>query len=170
MKSPLYGPVISVLVSLVFGLASLQASADAELRLYSGNFEWDLKDRIVIHGQDGASFDFQFKKVCTAYTGCRAVQLNSDQDAQLAKVAAGDLSELNAAITKISDGGNAVAATPARPSLCRQFTRFLYEVKNSSGKTIKTEEVRACAGSRLPDANALTIERVLNIAAEFAGL
>jgi hypothetical protein len=161
----LFGPLI-----LLSAFDSHYVCADAELRLYEGANEWDLKDRVMIRSQDGAAFDFQYRKVCTAYNGCKAVQANSDADAKLASLGAKDLEELNGAIGKISDAGGWINVVPAKPSLCEQFGRFIYEVKDSAGKTRKTEEVKACSGSRLSDANAASVERLVNIAVGSAGL
>ena len=150
-------------------MGTRQAFADAELRLYDGDHEWDLKDRIVILSRDGSALDFQYKKNCSAYSACKSVRANSDQDAQLARIDAGQLSMLNAAIAALA-GENPVSANPAKSSLCKQFRRFVYEVRKESGAVIQSEQFKGCTGTRLSDPNALVIEKILNIAAESAGL
>ena len=147
-----------------------RAFADAELRLYEGAYEWDLKDRIAIRSNDGGAVDEQFRKVCSAFGGCKAVRSNSDEAAQLPVIAAPELAAMNTAIAGLSATGEPASTTPSKTSLCVQFKRFVYEVKNAAGKIVKTEEIAGCTGTRLPESGALIIERVLNLAATSAGL
>ncbi len=94
---------------LVIGLWAQLAFSDADLRLYEGTHEWDLKDTVHIQSSDGSVFDYEFKKVCSPYTGCKAVRKNSDSEAKLANIGAQDLTELNAAISGIAEGGTPVS-------------------------------------------------------------
>lgn len=168
-SSQTWGVGILLASSALLGTTS-RAFADAELRLYEGAFEWDLKDRIAIRSSDGGSVDEQFKKVCSAFGGCKAVRTNLDEAAQLPVLPVPERIALNAAIAGLSSTGEPAVATPSKASLCVQFKRFVYEVKNASGKIRKTEEIAGCAGTRLPESGAVTVERVLNLAATSAGL
>jgi len=164
MKTPI------LLATLFLCASATHALADAELRLYEGDHEWDLKDRLMVISQDGRTFDYQYMKKCDAYNGCKAIQTNTSEDAKLASLSAQDLNGLNAAIGNLASQETPVAATPAKQALCKQFRRLVYEVKNSAGKVSQTETIRSCTGTRLPDPNASTIERILNRVSDFAGL
>lgn len=171
MSSPFvkYAAFLVLLIN-PFVFVAGNAFADAELRLYEGENEWDLKDRLVIRTIDGATFDYQYRKVCGAYSGCRSVQINSEQDAKLVNISSQDLSLLNDAIAKASNANAFISTKPAMPSLCNQFQHFAYEVKGKNGITTIVEEIKSCSGTRLNDPSTQTIERILNLVVEFAGL
>lgn len=148
----------------VISAFSGQARGDAQLRLYNGRFEFDLKRTVTISTDSGHVAVQNYKKVCTGHTGCKAVA--TGEVSEVERVRDKDLADLNLAIAQFDQTEKWAEGTPKKESICRFYNRFVYQFDPAE----KVAEFQDCAGSRSDTAEGATIERVLNIAASNAGL
>ncbi len=150
----------------------------AQIRLFSGPAEWDLKDDVRVDLESGAVTGASYRKVCTAFGQCRSERTEAFQAAALSSADLAKLQGAIAAVRNLRPEPGWEAATPTRGELCQFASRFVYQVPQPTQKErvgtrrddIRVAEFQACSGRRLAVTSALEIERVLNIAAGNLGL
>jgi hypothetical protein len=163
MKNP---TITSTLLILLAGLP--QGWADAELRLYQGNSDAELREVITISTTNGAITDQIYKKVCTAYNGCRSVP---DGPALiLTPITSRELSTLKNALARHNPNASKKSKTPKKPSICEYFGRMSYQASAAGGPHASISEFNQCSGDGANTPQADTIETILNSAASNAGL
>lgn len=152
------------------------ASADLELRFYSGPAETDLREKIVVKAS-GEVADYLYNKICVTRAQCRSERANSDEEARQSPIPLKEMDPVNAAVAVLPDGLPTLKVSPTKPGLCEFYRRFQYVVVKSGQDPIVIDSVENCMGNRIadpkapksPHPSADLIESALNRAAEIIG-
>jgi 23S rRNA maturation mini-RNase III len=158
----------SKIIFLILLSISPLAWADAELTLYSGDAVWDMKERITISTTTGQIAVQSYKKACSAYMGCKAVQTGIDTS--VTPISANELRDLKNAISRHNPNAPKKNKNPKRVGICDFYNRFSYQTTQDGVSPVPISDFKKCKGSGANTPQADTIETIINSAAANAGL